>query len=80
MRSISIASKQRGKVILHFIGAQGAHHIVSVDAVGKFELMRGEINTVSFVANNPGIINYLCYIHLSNKVGQKILVLPNENV
>ncbi len=79
IRSI-LASKQRGKGIIHFIGAEGAHHVLSVDGVEKFEHMREEINTISFVANNPGIINYLCYVHLSNKVSQNILVLLNENV
>ena len=66
---------QGDKVTLHFIGVQGAHHVVSVDGIGTFELKRGQINTVSFVANNPGIINYVCHVHLPNMVGQ-ILVLP----
>ena len=70
---------QGDKVTLHFIGVQGAHHVITVDGVGNFELMRGQINTVSFVANNPGIINYVCHVHLPNMVGQ-ILVLPTAKV
>ncbi len=70
---------QGDKVTLHFIGVQGAHHVVTVDGVGTFELKRGQINTVSFVANNPGIINYVCHVHMPNMVGQ-ILVLPKANV
>ena len=74
-----IVVNQGDKITLHFAGVQGAHHVVTVDGVGTFELKRGQINTVSFVANNPGIINYICHIHLPNMVGQ-ILVLPKANV
>jgi plastocyanin len=74
-----IVVNQGDKVILHFIGVQGAHHVVTVDGIGTFELKRGQINTVSFVANNPGIINYVCHVHLPNMVGQ-ILVLPKASV
>jgi plastocyanin len=70
---------QGDKVTLHFIGVQGAHHVVTVDGVGTFELKRGQINTVSFVANNPGIIKYVCHVHLPNMVGQ-ILVLPKADI
>jgi plastocyanin len=74
-----IVVNQGDKVTLHFIGVQGVHHVVTVDGVGTFELKRGQINTVSFVANNPGTINYVCHLHLPNMVGQ-ILVLPKANV
>ncbi len=74
-----IVVNQGDKVTLHFIGVQGAHHVVTVDGIGTFELKRGQINTVSFVANNPGIINYVCHVHLPNMAGQ-ILVLPKSNV
>lgn len=67
---------QGDKVTLHFIGVQGAHHVVSVEGVDTFQLMRGEIHTVSFVADKPGTITYICHVHLPNMVGQ-ILVLPN---
>jgi plastocyanin len=70
---------QGDKVTLPFIGVQGAHHVVTVDGVGTFELKRGQINTVSFVANNPGIIKYVCHVHLPNMVGQ-ILVLPKADI
>ncbi|MGA8844542.1 MAG: hypothetical protein WB511_13240, partial [Nitrososphaeraceae archaeon] len=60
-------------------GVQGAHHVISVEGVDTFELMRGQIHTVSFVANNPGTITYICHVHLPNMVGQ-ILVLPKAAV
>ena len=74
-----IVVNQGDKVTLHFIGVQGVHHVITVDGIGTFELKRGQINTVSFVANNPGIINYVCHVHLPNMAGQ-ILVLPKANV
>lgn len=72
-----IVVNQGDKVTLHFIGVLGAHHIIIVDGVGTFSLHRGEIHTVSFIANNPGTINFFCSVHLPNMVGQ-ILVLPKS--
>jgi len=70
-----IVVNQGDKVTLHFIGVQGAHHLITVDGVGTFPLLRGQIHTVSFVANSPGIIPFTCHLHMPNMVGQ-ILVLP----
>ena len=70
-----IVVNQGDKVTLHFIGVQGTHHGITVEGVDNFELMRGQLHTVSFVANNPGTITYICHVHLPNMVGQ-ILVLP----
>jgi len=70
-----IVVNQGDKVTLHFIGVQGAHHVIDVQGIDTFELMRGQIHTVSFTANNPGTITYICHVHLPNMVGQ-ILVLP----
>ena len=74
-----IVVNQGDKVTLHFIGVQGAHHVIDVQGVDTFELMRGQIHTVSFTANNPGTITYICHVHLPNMAGQ-ILVLPNAAV
>jgi plastocyanin len=74
-----IVVNQGDKVTLHFIGVQGAHHVVTVEGIDTFELMRGQIHTVSFTANNPGTITYICHVHLPNMVGQ-ILVLPKAAV
>jgi plastocyanin len=70
-----IVVNQGDKVTLHFIGVQGAHHVITVGGVDTFELLRGQIHTVSFVANSPGTITYTCHVHPPNMVGQ-ILVLP----
>ena len=74
-----IVVNQGDKVTLHFIGVQGAHHVIDVQGVDTFELMRGQIHTVSFTANNPGTITYICHVHLPNMVGQ-ILVLPKAAI
>ena len=73
-----IVVNQGDKVTLHFIGVQGAHHVVTVEGVDTFQLMRGQIHTVSFVADKPGTITYICHVHLPNMVGQ-ILVLPKAS-
>lgn len=70
-----IVVNQGDKVTLHFIGVQGAHHVIDVEGIDTFTLLRGQIHTVSFVANNPGTITYTCHVHPPNMVGQ-ILVLP----
>lgn len=72
-----IVVNQGDKVTLHFIGVLGVHHIITVDGVGTFALHRGEIHTVSFIANNPGSIRFWCSLHLPNMVGE-ILVLPKS--
>ena len=74
-----IVVNQGDKVTLHFIGVQGAHHMVTVEGVDTFQLMRGQIHTVSFVADKPGSITYICHVHLPNMVGQ-ILVLPKASM
>ena len=70
-----IVVNQGDKVTLHFIGVQGVHHEIEVQGVDTFELTRGQIHTVSFIANSPGTISYYCHVHMPNMVGQ-ILVLP----
>jgi hypothetical protein len=70
---------QGDNVTLHFIGVQGAHHLIEVEGVDTFELTRGQIHTVSFIANSPGTISYYCHVHMPNMVGQ-ILVLPKAAV
>jgi plastocyanin len=72
-----IVVNQGDKVTLHFVGVQGVHHVITVDGVGSFSLLRGQIHTISFTANSPGTINYYCHIHMPNMVGQ-IMVLPKS--
>jgi plastocyanin len=82
-----IVVNQGDKVTLHFIGVLGVHHIITVDGVGTFALHRGEIHTVSFIANNPGTINFFCSVHLPNislvlvfVIFSTLLVFPSSGV
>ncbi len=70
-----IVVNQGDTVTLHFLGVQGPHHVITVEGVGTFPLDRGQIRTVSFIADKPGSITYLCHVHVPNMVGE-ILVLP----
>jgi hypothetical protein len=70
-----IVVNQGDTVTLHFLGVQGPHHVITVEGVGTFPLDRGQIHTVSFIADKPGSITYLCHVHVPNMVGE-ILVLP----
>jgi hypothetical protein len=74
-----IVVNQGDNVTLHFVGVQGVKHMIEVEGIGTFELTRGQIHTVSFIANSPGIINYYCHIHMPNMHGE-ILVLPKAVV
>jgi plastocyanin len=70
-----IVVNQGDTVTLHFLGVQGPHHVITVDGVGTFPLDRGQIHTVTFTADKPGIITYWCHVHPPSMVGE-ILVLP----
>ena len=70
-----IVVHQGDRVILHFVGVQGPHHVITINGIGTFPLDRGQIHTMAFTANNPGTMNYYCHIHMPNMVGH-ILVLP----
>jgi hypothetical protein len=66
---------QGDRVILHFVGVQGPHHVITINGIGTFPLDRGQIHTVTFTANQTGTMNYYCSTHMPNMVGH-MLVLP----
>jgi len=70
-----IVIHQGDRVILHFVGVLGPHHIITINGIGTFPLDRGQIHTVTFTANQTGTMNYYCHIHMPNMIGH-ILVLP----
>lgn len=74
-----IVVNQGDNVTLHFVGVQGVHHVIEIEGVSTFELTRGQIHTVSFIANSPGTIDFYCHIHMPNMHGQ-ILVLPKPAI
>ncbi|HKG31459.1 MAG TPA: hypothetical protein VKA91_09315 [Nitrososphaeraceae archaeon] len=59
-----IVIHQGDRVILHFVGVLGPHHIITINGIGTFPLDRGQIHTVTFTANQTGTMNYYCHIHM----------------
>ncbi|HET7148114.1 MAG TPA: hypothetical protein VFI73_06385 [Candidatus Nitrosopolaris sp.] len=74
----TIIVHQGDNVTLHFADVQGAHYVIKVDGVGSFSVSRGQIHTLSFVAEKLGTINYYSPQRLPNMVGQ-IWVLPKTS-
>lgn len=70
-----IVVHQGDRVVLHFVGVQGPHHIITINGIGTFPLDRGQIHTVTFTANQTGTMNYYCHTHMPNMIGH-ILILP----
>lgn len=66
---------QGDRVTLNFVGVQGTNHYIEVDGMGSFPLTRGQIHTVTFIADKVGTINYYCHLHMPNMHGE-VLVLP----
>jgi hypothetical protein len=71
----TIIVHQGDNVTLHFADVQGVHYVITVDGVGSFSVSRGQIHTVSFIADKVGTINYYSSQRMPNMVGQ-IWVLP----
>lgn len=74
----TIIVHQGDNVTLHFADVQGVHYNITVDGVGSFFVSRGQIHTLSFVAEKLGTINYYSPQRMPNMVGQ-IWVLPKTS-
>ena len=65
------------QVTLNILGINGRVHDVTINGyVEPFELHRGELKTVTFTADKPGTIDFICSIHQPTMHGQ-IMVLPS---
>lgn len=63
-------------ITLNILDVQGDHHVITVEGRGDaFTLHRGELKTMTFTADKPGIIHYFCSIHQPTMQGE-IVVLP----
>jgi hypothetical protein len=71
----TIIVHQGDNVTLHFADVQGAHYVIAVDGIGSFPVSRGQIHTVSFIADKIGTVNYYSPQRMPNMIGQ-IWVLP----
>ena len=69
-----ITVMQGDDVTLHFIGINGAHHGITIEGVKTFELTRGTMRSVTFKADKPGLINFICADHAPNMTGQIVVL------
>lgn len=66
------------EVTLEFIGINGASHPTTITGYDKtFELKRGEVNKVSFVADKPGRFEIICAAHHPTMVAE-LIVAPKK--
>jgi hypothetical protein len=62
------------EVTLEFVGINGASHPITIEAYGQtFELKRGHINKVTFVADKPGRHSIICSAHLPTMISELIV-------
>lgn len=62
------------EVTLEFVGINGASHPITIEAYGQtFELKRGHVNTVTFIADKPGRYSIVCATHLPTMVSELIV-------
>lgn len=66
------------EVTLEFVGINGASHPTTISGYDKtFELKRGEVNKVSFVADKPGRFEIVCAAHHPTMVAE-LIVAPKK--
>ncbi|WP_291174346.1 cupredoxin domain-containing protein [Hyphomicrobium sp.] len=62
------------EVTLEFVGINGASHPITIEAYGQtFELKRGHVNKVTFVADKPGRHSIICSAHLPTMISELIV-------
>lgn len=64
------------EVTLEILGVNGASHAATIEGYGiDFEVERGQLTTVDFVADQPGIFGIVCTTHQPAMTGS-LVVLP----
>lgn len=65
-------------VTLEVLGVNGASHSATIEGYGiDFEVNRGQLTTVDFVADKPGIYSIVCSSHQPAMTGT-LVVLPSS--
>ncbi|PIN84504.1 MAG: hypothetical protein COW26_06445 [Nitrosopumilales archaeon CG15_BIG_FIL_POST_REV_8_21_14_020_33_23] len=73
-----IVVNQGDMVNIKMLGLNGALHHVSIENyVEPFDVHRGELNDISFVADKVGTFKIACSLHQPAMTGY-LMVLPNE--
>ena len=71
-----VVVQQGDPVVLNFIGVQGPAHTIAIDGQReRLSLKRGEMKTVRFVAEQPGVIKFISVGREPTMQGS-VLVLP----
>ncbi len=71
-----VVVRQGDTVQLNFLGVQGPAHKIAVDGQpGQLALRRGEVKSVRFVADRPGIVRFVSVGREPNMQGS-VVVLP----
>lgn len=71
-----VVVRQGDTVVLNFLGVQGASHNIQVDGQpGQLALKRGEMKSVRFVADEPGVVRFVSVGRAPTMQGS-VLVLP----
>ncbi len=64
------------KVTMEILGVNGASHPSTIEGYGlDFEVKRGQVTTVQFTADKPGIFRFVCQVHQPTMTGS-LIVLP----
>lgn len=64
------------QVTLEILGVNGASHPATIEGYGiDFEVKRGEVTTVEFTADKPGIFRIVCQVHQPAMTGS-LVVFP----
>ena len=61
-------------VNLHFVGVHGGSHTVTVEGAEPIVVKRGTSQTVSFKAQTPGIVSFVCNDHPPSMRGQVVVL------
>jgi len=62
-------------VTLQFIGINGAEHPTSIEGFDlTFVIKRGEVTTITFKADRPGVFRFICGTHVASMVGELIVL------
>ena len=73
-----IIVNQGDEVTLEILGVNGAEHpTVIEDYDVSFTVNRGQLTTVTFTADKPGVFPFRCGIHQPSMVGE-VIVLPGS--
>jgi len=66
------------EVTLEFVGVNGGSHPIAIEAYGQtFELKRGHVNKVTFVADKPGRHSIICSSHQPTMISE-LIVAPKK--